>query len=143
MDLLRINREIPGIGPDTVFTIGNFPIANTTLMMVFIIFLILIGAFVMRKRDKLIPATLQNFVEAFYEYVFDLINQVTGNIKVTNKIFPLVGSLFVFILLSNIGGLLPLISEITWNGVSVFRAPTSDFNTTFALAFSFLFLIRL
>jgi F-type H+-transporting ATPase subunit a len=142
MDLLRINREIPGIGPDTVFSIGNFPIANTTLMMVFIIFLILIGAFVMRKRDKLIPASLQNFVEAFYEYVFDLVNQVTGNRKVTNKIFPLVGSLFVFILLSNIGGLLPLISEITWNGVSVFRAPTSDFNTTFALAFSFLFLIQ-
>ena len=142
MDLLRINREIPGIGPDTVFSIGNFPVANTTLMMVCIALFIAVIALVMKKRDNLIPDKIQNFVEGFYEYIYDLINQVTGNPKVTAKVFPLIGSLLIFILLANIEGLLPIINELTYNGTAVFRAPTSDFNTTFALAFFFLFLIQ-
>lgn len=142
MDLLRIQSEIPQIGPNTVFNVFGFPVANTTLMILFIGLLIVFAAFLMKKRDKLVPDSIQNFAESFYEVIFDLINQVTGNPLVTNKIFPLVASLLVFVLLSNLEGLIPGINEITWKGVPMFRSPTTDFNTTFGLALAFLLLIQ-
>lgn len=143
MQIFRINSEIPGIGPDTVFSIGSFPVTNSTLMIVFIAFLVVLAAFIMKKRDQLIPDRIQNFAEGFYEAIFDLINQVTGSRLVTAKIFPLVGALLVFVLLSNVEGLIPGINEITYNGISLFRSPTTDFNTTFSLALAMLLLIQL
>jgi len=143
MGLLRIQSEIPGIGPDTVFTIAGYPVANSTLMIVLAIFFTIGVAFIMRKKTQLIPGKVQNFAEGAYEAVFNLINSVTGNTKVTAKIFPLVGTLFLFILLSNTEGLLPIIGEVTYKGTPIFRSATADFNTTFALAFGMVLLIQI
>jgi len=142
MGILRIHSEIPGIGPDTIFSIAGFPIANSTLMIVLVVVLTIILAFFLRKRTKLIPDSFQNFAEASYEVVYNLVHSVTGNPAVTNKIFPLVGSLFFFILVSNTEGLLPGINEITYAGIPFFRSATADFNTTFSLALGMIILIQ-
>jgi len=142
-NILRINSDIPHINPDIVFHIGTFPVANSTLMIVFLAVLIGFAAFVLRKKDALVPDALQNFAEGSYEAIFNLINQVTSNRLITAYIFPLIGSILIFVLLSNIEGLIPGINEITYNGVAVFRSPTSDFNTTFGVALAMILLIQL
>ena len=78
-----------------------------------------------------------------YEAMKGLINNLTGNVKYTEKLLPLIGGLFVFIGLSNLIGLIPGIGAITYNGMSIFRTPTNDFNTTFSLALGMILLIQL
>ncbi|MEJ0002151.1 MAG: F0F1 ATP synthase subunit A [bacterium] len=71
-----------------------------------------------------------------------LLDQVTNNRKITNKIFPVIFTLFFFILVNNWLGLLPFVSAIGFTSfegghaafVPLFRAGTADINTTLALA---------
>ncbi|MDP2812177.1 MAG: F0F1 ATP synthase subunit A, partial [bacterium] len=48
-------------------------------------------------------------------------------------IFPIIFSIFIFILINNWLGLFPGIGSITYNGTAMFRGGTADLNTTLAL----------
>lgn len=74
------------------------------------------------KRFTLIPGRLQAFFEMIITTLFDVIAGILGE-KETRRYFPLLGSLFVFIVTMNLFGLVPLM-----------RAPTSSIYTTASLA---------
>ena len=57
-------------------------------------------------------------------------------------LLPLIGTLFLFIGLSNIIGLIPGLTAIVYNGVPVFRTPTNDFNMTFSIATAMIILTQ-
>jgi F-type H+-transporting ATPase subunit a len=135
MDFLRFPREIAEVSPDIVFTIGSVHIANSTLYLVLIALVLGVSSWMLSRSLTVFPGRAQLVVESIYEWVSDLISQITRNDERTKAILPVVGSIFVFIAASNFSGLLPGVSSITYDGTSVFRTPTSDFNTTFALAF--------
>lgn len=86
------------------------------------------------------PSRLQSFVELIIEGLFNMVESIAGAAK-AKRFFPLVGTLFIFILFSNWSGLLPGLTSIGFrevlHGAEVFvpywRAPTSDINTTLAL----------
>lgn len=86
------------------------------------------------------PSRLQSFIEMIVEGLFGMVESIAGSAK-AKRFFPLVGTLFVFILISNWSGLLPGLAQIgfraTLHGAEVFipywRAPTADVNTTLAL----------
>jgi F-type H+-transporting ATPase subunit a len=135
MDFLRYPRDIATVNPDIVFTIGDFQIANSTLYLVLIATILGTLSWLLSRSLAIVPGKTQIVVESIYEWMAGLVGQITRNEKRTEAILPVIGSIFVFIAASNYAGLLPGISSITYDGVSVFRTPTSDFNTTFALAF--------
>ncbi len=89
---------------------------------------------------KKAPGRLQSFVEMIVEALFNLVESIAGREK-AKVFFPLVGTLFVFIIFSNWSGLLPGLASIgireELHGASVlipfWRAPTADINTTLAL----------
>ena len=129
-----IERDITPLTPDAVFYVGNFPIANSTLMSFAIaILLVLFAIFVVRKF-KVRANKTQTVVEMCYEAVVGLIDQITDSRKHSEKIFPIVGAMLVYLTIANLITLIPGIEQITYNGVSIFRSPTADFNTTFGLA---------
>jgi F-type H+-transporting ATPase subunit a len=66
--------------------------------------------------------------------MIDFISQITGSKKYALKLFPLIASLFIYIGLSNLISLIPGLMSITLDGKSIFRSPTTDFNTTVGLA---------
>lgn len=68
------------------------------------------------------------------EAMINLISQITGNKKTAENIFPLIATIFMYVAISNLIGMIPGIMSIQFNGASIFRAPTTDFNTTFGLA---------
>lgn len=141
--ILQPHAHFPSIQPETVFKIGNFPVVNTTLMLVLSVFVVLFATIVLVRNISLIPKTFQNIVEMIYEAILGLIEQLVGDKERAAKAVPILGSVMVFIGLSNFMGHIPLLTSIKWGGESVFRSATSDFNTTFALAVGSILIIQI
>ena len=122
------------IGPPA----GGFSITNSLLNSWLAVLVIIILCLVLRLKLKQIPSKIQHIFEILLEGALSLCDQVTNDRKLTLKIFPLVLSLFVFILVNNWLGLLPIVGSIGFveNSVfiPVFRAGTADINTTLALS---------
>jgi F-type H+-transporting ATPase subunit a len=92
-------------------------ITYTWLVMVFLIILSLLTT----KGLKRMPGRLQNFMELLFGTIENMVTETLG--KNGKAFFPLIATLFLFILISNLFGLLP-----------GFLPPTASINTTLALA---------
>jgi F-type H+-transporting ATPase subunit a len=143
MEYLRIKNDIASINPETIFTIYGYPVANSTLMIFLIMGIIIVAAFLLKRRLSLAPGTFQNVLETVYETMLALVTQITRSKERAAEIFPLIGTLFVYIAVANFLGLIPGVSSVTYYGKQVFRTATSDFNTTFGLALAMVLLIQL
>ena len=123
---------------EPIFHIGSFSITNSLLNSWLAVLLIIIFCVTLRLKLKQIPGKIQQVFEILLEGALSLCDQVTNDRKITLKIFPLVTSLFVFILINNWLGLLPIVGSIGFMQNSVFipifRAGTADINTTLALS---------
>lgn len=118
------------LGAHEVFNIAGISVTNTvTLTWILMAFLIVVS-FLITRKVEMIPSGFQNFIEMIFEFLIDLIEQNVGPKAI--KAFPLLGSLFLFILLGNWMGTIPFLGS-----------PTSDLNTTAALALTVLFSIQI
>jgi F-type H+-transporting ATPase subunit a len=83
-----------------------YTVSNVTLWMALavlcIVLLLVVGT---RKRD-VIPSRIQSVAELVYGFIYNMVEEVTGHDGV--KYFPYIMTLFLFILFSNLLGLLPL-----------------------------------
>ncbi|MCF7906563.1 F0F1 ATP synthase subunit A [Patescibacteria group bacterium] len=141
---LRFFRDKPEIQPEIIYTIGDFPVTNSLLLTILIIFIIIIFVIYLNKKINEKPKGIQNIFEYLYESMLNMTTQITGSKKVAENIFPLIGSLFIFIGLSNLMTLIiPGLSSITFDSQYLFRTPTNDFNMTFALSLGIILLIQI
>jgi F-type H+-transporting ATPase subunit a len=97
-----------------------------------VIGLILTASFLATRNIQRVPQKLQNFMEYALEFVRDIAKNQIGE-KEYRPWVPFVGTLFLFIFVSNwLGALVP------WRLIHLpegeLAAPTSDINTTVALA---------
>lgn len=120
---------------------GSFTVTNALLTGWVVVALIILFSVALRTQLREVPRGIQNFFEAVLEGAFSLCDQVTGSRKISEKVFPLAFAIFVFILVNNWIGLLPLggfgIVETAEHGpafVPFLRSGTADINTTVALA---------
>lgn len=79
-------------------------------------------AFLCRKRLSMVPGRLQNFFEALIETLENFVMSSLGE-KFGPKFVPFLSGLFIYILFSNLMGLVP-----------GFNAPTANLNTTVSMA---------
>lgn len=142
MNLFQIKGPIDTIAPETVFLIGDFPIANSTLAIVLVAVLIALACFFIIRKFKINPNKIQICFEIIYEGIEAILSQITGKKFRSQILFSFIATLFIFIALANLITFIPGISSFTFNGVFVFRSPTADFNTTFALALGAILLIQ-
>ena len=127
---------------EPIFHIGKFQITNSLLTSWVAVLVIFIFALAIRLKLKKIPGKVQNVFEVIFEGALSLVDQVTNDRKISKKIFPLVFSLFVFILVNNWLGLLPVLGSFGFlvnEGahtafVPLLRSGTADINTTLALS---------
>lgn len=137
---------LPPIAAEPIFYISNFAVTNTyinsTLTMIgFVVFAILISLAV-KKYQSRAPKGLLNFFESILETLFGYFDTVTGDRKKTIRFLPLIGSLFLFILVSNWIGLLPgigsigryLMHEGHVQFIPMFRPANTDLNLTLAMS---------
>jgi F-type H+-transporting ATPase subunit a len=131
--------EVEPLGAQTLFNIGPLAITNTMLTGVVVAALIITTFVVAARRSGLHPVSkLSFYIESLVEIVFGLVLELFGDREKARRYFPLLLSLFVFILACNISGILPGIQTITYfhsgQHTSLFRAWTTDLNSTAALA---------
>lgn len=98
------------------------PITNTIVMTWIVSVGLIIFAIVACASLKMVPRGLQNLLEILIEQVLQLLEGIMGH-KKAKFFLPLMGTLTLFILISNIVGLIPGLA-----------APTGDWNTTIALS---------
>ncbi|HDQ03185.1 MAG TPA: ATP synthase F0 subunit A [Deltaproteobacteria bacterium] len=87
----------------------------------FLVALLALLAFLSTRRLQTVPGRLQNVMEVVIGGFDTMLNEVMG--EKGRKYFPLIATLGLFIFLSNLMGAFP-----------GFKSPTSDINTTAALA---------
>lgn len=133
----------PTLGSETIFEIGSFEVRNTLIASVIVILVWLtVGLLVKRRKYALVPSGIQNVVEVLIEGLFNFFDGILGDKEKTKKFFPLVATIFLYVILSNWMGLLPGFGSIglweTHEGhevlVPILRSTYADVNMTFALA---------
>lgn len=131
------------IKAEPILHLGHFVITNSYLLSLVSFFILLIIATVLRKDISLIPGKLQSIFEVMTEQMLNLMDGLLGDRRKSEKYFPVVATVFLFILCSNWLGLLPgvgsvMIQEAGGHGeikmIPLFRAPGADLNFTIALA---------
>ncbi len=139
--LFGIELHEISMGAEKLFYLGPIPVTNTILTTWVVMALLITLAIVVRRRISLIPGALQSIVEMVIETVYNLVKSIAGE-RVGSIIFPLIMTLFLFILTANWLGLLPGFGTITYHHVPIFRPPNSDLNTTLAMALITVFLVQ-
>lgn len=132
--------KTPTLFAEPVFKNDFLLITNSLLSTWFVVLVVLIISFRLKSKIKRIPSKFQQLFEIVIEGGLSLCDQVTNNRKLSQKIFPLAFSIFIFVLLNNWLGLLPFtsIGTIQEHGghqmfVPFIRGGTADINTTLAL----------
>ncbi|MEK9156237.1 MAG: F0F1 ATP synthase subunit A [Patescibacteria group bacterium] len=124
--------------------IGPLPITNSMVMGWAASLVLIVLSLVATKKMRMVPAGGQNLIEATVEFLFNTVNNVIGDVKQTKRFFPLLATIFLFVLTTNWLGILPGVGTIGLNeidhGKEVFvpllRPGNADLNTTLALAVS-------
>nr|WP_071517310.1 F0F1 ATP synthase subunit A [Geitlerinema sp. PCC 9228] len=122
-----------GVGEHFYWQIGNLTIHGQVFLTSWFVIAVLVVASLLATRNlQRVPSGLQNFMEYALEFVRDIAKAQIGE-KEYRPWVPFVGTLFLFIFVSNWSGAL-----LPWKIVEVpegeLAAPTNDINTTVALA---------
>ena len=127
------------LAADKLGTFLSIPITNT-LIMSFVVFLFLcIFAYFARRSLVLIPGRMQMILEILFIGVLDYMTQTLEDEKLARKLFPLIVTIFLFILIVNMMAFIPGIGSIgVYNDAgeftALFRSMNTDLNVTLALA---------
>ncbi|OGI17844.1 MAG: ATP synthase F0 subunit A [Candidatus Moranbacteria bacterium RIFCSPHIGHO2_02_FULL_40_12b] len=127
---------------EPIFYIGNFPVTNTLIMTLIVSCIIIISSILLKRKLKIIPKGFQNAVEYVLEALLNLTDSVTQDRKQSKKFFPLVATIFIFVILSNWIELVPGLGTFGINRihdgkiilVPFIRSSSADFNVTLAIA---------
>ncbi len=130
------------LAAEPIFHIGSFPVTNAMLGSLLAAGILAVLARALSTRIKPVPGKMQNIAEMAIEFLLNLMDGVTGDRAKTKKFFPIVATIFFFILAMNWSGLLPFFGSIglkevhEGNNVIVpfFRGGSADLNMTVAIA---------
>lgn len=139
------------LAAEPIAHIGKFPITNTLLMSWMIIGFLFVIAYLTRKKLSAVPAGLQNVVEVGVEKLLNFMESVTGDRRQAKKFFPLVATIFIFVILSNWLEIVPGLGTIgIWeehNGEKILipfiRSASADLNVTLGIAIVSVFSIQI
>ena len=149
------------IAPESLFTVGPVNVTNSMFMMFVVMGLLLIVGSAIARGAKLIPGRWQGLFEVTAAFILEIVES-TGGKTFGRRIYPMIGAIFMFILIANYTGILPGVGtigiyhaesaeDVTDEGESasetvvaegeavpvlapILRAPTADLNMTLAMA---------
>jgi F-type H+-transporting ATPase subunit a len=130
----------------------RLPFANWLTNSIFVAALVTVGILYLSskatRKMMLVPHPAQNAFEAVIELLYTQVEGIVGK-HVAPKVFPLLATIFIFVLTSNWSGLIPGVGTVGWGdgtawmtvksvSVPVFRGPTADLNLTLGIAVVFM-----
>jgi F-type H+-transporting ATPase subunit a len=127
-----------------LFNVAGFPITNTVIASWLTVIVLAIVFYVCTRKMKLIPGKLQNLAEMAVEALLSFVKSVAGD-KQARLLFPLVATIFIYVITNAYLALLPFFGTIVVTGqegtaVPLFRAANTDINVPLSIAImSFIF----
>lgn len=139
------------LAPEIVGHVFGMPLTATLVTAWLTLGLVILSAVVMYRRYTLVPGKLQVVVEAVVGGAFDYVAETLENRELARKYFPVIMTLFIFILALNWIGLLPGVTSIGYytehEGAShlvPFLYPANtDLNMTIAFAIVAFFTVEI
>lgn len=135
------------LAADKLTEIFGLPITNTIVTAWLVMALLVILGIVLKKRIALIPGKLQNAIEMLVEYLFNIVEETLDSRELANRYFPLIATIFIFVLAGNLLDLFPIFETIGVHKggefISLFHPVNADLNSTLALAIISFFTIEL
>lgn len=131
------------IAAEPLFHIGNFVVTNSLFIGVLVSLILIFWIRSAVRKKKLVPRGSQNIIELVFESALSFIESVTQDRTQARKFFPLIVTIFLFVLLSNWIGLLPGVSTVGLNHelpdghatiIPFIRSTSADLNFTLALS---------
>lgn len=132
------------LAAEHIGTVWGFPVTNALVTMWLVMIVLTTMAWLATRHVRSIPLPLQSAAEQIVGGLYEFYSSITGSH--TRQFFPLIATLFLFIITANWIGLLPGVGTIGFrltdadHGVAsetiipLFRGATADINTTLALA---------
>jgi F-type H+-transporting ATPase subunit a len=123
---------------------------NSILVAIIVVLLMLWGARKATRKITPVPTGFQNFFELIVEFLYGQVEGIVGK-KVAPRAFPLLATIFLFVVVANWFGLLPGVGTIgigptsgpltldsSQHFVPLLRPATADLNMTLGIAAMFM-----
>ncbi len=125
------------LAPNILFNLGSLPVTNTLFWSFILSVALIVVTLYMRYSLKRIPGRWQSILEILVEEGLNFVESIIGSRKKAKKVFPLVFTMFIFIVFANLLTFIPgqsALSIHTQSGdVAPFRAIMSDYGMVFVL----------
>jgi len=95
------------VAPEVVFHAGPLEITNTMFTSWIVVIVLIVIAFIAGRGAKVVPSGFSGAVEAAIVAFYDIVVGVAGE-KNGRRFFPVIATIFFFVLVSNYMGLLPI-----------------------------------
>jgi len=130
------SSEIPPISLPSyeIFHIGSIGITNGFLGSLLVSVTLIGFSIYAAKGFSVVPSRIQVVLEMMADYIINQLEDAFGSKEKAMAFFPMMFTILLFITVANQFSLIPLIFQITFEGVEVFRQPTSDFAYTITLS---------
>ncbi len=121
------------LAPIAIFTIGSLPVTTTLLLQVIMTLLIIAAFLIVIRRWYVVPGRFQLIMESLLDFVFSQVDKITSDRRKTIKIFPLIFTLFIFVLSSNVFSMIPglgafQVVALSGESTNIFRSVLADYS---------------
>lgn len=130
------------IAAEKLFSIGGLPVTNALLIGFLVSVFLVVLTQIVNWKKSLIPRGAQNILEIIFEGLLSFTEDVLQDKNQARKFFPLIATIFLFVLVSNWAGLLPGAGTIGLTHIQdghrtiipFLRSTSADLNFTIALS---------
>lgn len=130
------------LASERLFEVWGLPITASLLTAWLVMATLLVCAWFIRRSLTMKPGRIQAGIEMFFEYLLNMIEGTLGSRALAERYFPLIATIFIFILTANMFDFLPIYGTVGLVGheegahgiTGLFHAVNADLNTTLALA---------
>lgn len=130
------------LAAETIGHLGPLRVTNALLASWVVTAFIVLFALWFRSRIREVPRGVQGILEAVFGWLLNLMDGVTGSREKSERFFPLVAALFLFVIALNWFGLLPGVGPVGVYEeraghhilIPLLRGGNADLNSTLALA---------
>ncbi len=123
--LLRGPKPHIEIKAEKLWSLPGFDITNTLFTSWIVVVILIVLAYLATRQLKLIPTGLQNAAEAMIEMLYGLVHNTVGD-RHARRFFPVIATLFLYIMFSNWFALLPIFNTI--GKVEEIRPESAEFH---------------
>lgn len=127
------------LAPYVIGHIGSMPITSTLATAWLAMVLLIVFAWFVRGNLREVPSRFQGFIELVVGGMYDFVANTLESKPLANKYFPILMTIFLFLIVMNWTGLLPGVASVGfWHDghlVPLFYPPATDLNIAIAFAF--------